>query len=261
VPKSCVLITAALCIGLYTGCSHALVFTDPEPIVILGNAPPAAPPPMPKPPSPAQAPKRVEVQEDKIAIHEKIQFDIDKATIKPASYGLLQDIVSVIASNPRLRLISIEGHTDSTASDEHNLALSESRAHAVLTYLVQHGISPERLVAKGWGESRPLASNATAYGREKNRRVEFIILDQTVESHTYEIDLKTGHRREVTPASPPASAPGTGELRVPNQSDQIGQNGVPPGLYVPPPATGPAFEQAPSTAPKSAQDAPPLEDL
>jgi hypothetical protein len=74
----------------------------------------------------------------------------------------------------------------------------------VLEFLVQHGIAAERLVSKGWGESKPLATNATAIGREQNRRVEFVIVEQSDIKHTYEIDPKTGERREISPPSAPA---------------------------------------------------------
>jgi OOP family OmpA-OmpF porin len=147
----------------------------------------------------------VEVTEDKIVIHDKIQFEVDKAIIKPESFGLLDEIGAVITANPRIRRLSVEGHTDSTGSDGHNQQLSDARAHSVLEFLVQHGIAPDRLVSKGWGESKPLANNATAIGREHNRRVEFVIIEQSDIKRTYEIDPKTGERRLVAPPDAPAS--------------------------------------------------------
>jgi outer membrane protein OmpA-like peptidoglycan-associated protein len=74
-------------------------------------------------------------------------------------------------------MLLIAGHTDAAGSDEYNLILSRERAQAVRTYLIEHGIAPDRLIAKGYGEAYPIASNATEAGREENRRSEFIRLD------------------------------------------------------------------------------------
>jgi OOP family OmpA-OmpF porin len=167
-----------------TACTHTLVFSDTSPIVIAGT-PPAPPPPPPPPPElPAKpiepaAPKLVEVKKDQIVIHEKIQFETNKATIKPESGALLEEITNVIKQNPQLTRLSIEGHTDSTGSDKRNQVLSEQRAAAVRDYLVQHGVAAERLASRGWGKSRPIGDNSTAMGREENRRVEFVIVEQT----------------------------------------------------------------------------------
>jgi OOP family OmpA-OmpF porin len=187
-------------------CTHTLAFSDSTPIAVIGRPPPppAPPPPKPPPPPPPAAPKRVEVQADQIVIRDKIQFDSDRATIKPESFGLMDEIVAVVQSNAQLKRLSIEGHTDSTGSDKHNLWLSAQRAGSVLQYLVQHGVAADRLVSKGWGEKNPIAENATPTGREQNRRVEFVIVEQDVVRHTYEVDPKTGARREVGQTPVPA---------------------------------------------------------
>jgi len=205
--------SAALAIGwaftaATAGCTHTLVFSDKEPIAVIGYPPPPPPPPAPpKPPAPPPpTPKRVEVQDDRIAIHDKILFETDKAIIRPESFGLLEEIIAVINTNPQILRISIEGHTDSTGSDQHNQQLSDARAHSVLTYLVEHGVAPERLTSKGWGEKKPIAPNTNAFGREQNRRVEFLIVEQTVVNRTYEIDPKTGERREVGTPKPAGDA-------------------------------------------------------
>ena len=167
-----------------TACTHTLVFSDTSPIVINGTRP-APPPPPPKipepPPKPVEpaAPKRVEVTQDQIVIHEKIQFETNKAAIKPESSSLLDEITGVIKQNPQIKRLSIEGHTDSTGADKHNQKLSEQRAAAVQDYLVQHGVETDRLSSRGWGKSRPIGDNSTATGREENRRVEFVIVEQT----------------------------------------------------------------------------------
>jgi outer membrane protein OmpA-like peptidoglycan-associated protein len=193
-----------------TSCSSSLAFSDTASIVVAGH-PPAPPPP--PPPAAPEPPKRVEVQQDQIVIREKIQFETDQAVIKPESFDLLNEITSVVTANPQLKRLSIEGHTDSTGSDKYNQKLSDKRAAAVRTYLVEHGIAPERLVSKGWGEAKPLADNASEAGREQNRRVEFIIVEQDVVQRTYEIDPKTGERRELpsTPKATESNAPQGGK--------------------------------------------------
>jgi outer membrane protein OmpA-like peptidoglycan-associated protein len=165
-----------------TACTHTLVFSDTAPIVVTGNppAPPPPPPPeLPAKPAPPPAPKLVEVTKDQIVIHEKIQFETNKAAIKPESSALLEEITSVIQQNPQIVRLSIEGHTDSTGADKHNQTLSEQRAAAVRDYLVGKGVATERLTSRGWGKTRPIGDNSTATGREENRRVEFVIVEQT----------------------------------------------------------------------------------
>ncbi|UCG85439.1 MAG: OmpA family protein [Gemmatimonadota bacterium] len=114
-------------------------------------------------------------EEGKIVTH-GILFDSDSYTIKGESYRTLSEIGQLLQDDPDLRL-SIEGHTDSDGSDEHNAALSQNRANSVLEYLVAtYSIDPSRLEAKGWGESKPIDTNDTAEGKANNRRVELIKL-------------------------------------------------------------------------------------
>lgn len=120
----------------------------------------------------------VERKAKKIVITQVINFDFDRATIKPSSFGILDEVVSILRANPQVRLVRIEGHTDSIGSDAYNMRLSQRRANSVREYLVRRGIEPSRLVAEGYGESRPLTSNATAAGRAQNRRTEFNVLEQ-----------------------------------------------------------------------------------
>lgn len=135
--------------------------------------------------------RRVEITSDKLVITEKIQFDFDKATIKPESSSLLNEIVEALTANPRLRKISIEGHTDNAGEAAYNLKLSKERATAVLDYLTQHGVAAQRLSANGFGEERPIASNEDAEGMEANRRVEFLITEQDMPKQTYQMDPAT----------------------------------------------------------------------
>jgi len=175
------------------GCG-AQVFSDTSALVITGT-----PPPPPEPPPPP-APKRVEVTDDKIVIHDKIQFEVNKADIKSASHGLLDEIVSVINENPHIKKLSIEGHTDSDGSDKYNRNLSDKRAAAVRAYLTGKGVDEGRLSSVGHGESQPIAENETAAGKEKNRRVEFIITEQDEIKRTFEVDAKTGEKKEIKEA-------------------------------------------------------------
>lgn len=103
-----------------------------------------------------------------------ITFENNSARLTANAQRLMENVVSFLRSDPSAR-ISISGHTDSVASDAYNLKLSRSRATEVRDYLVGYGIDASRLDAAGYGESRPVASNATAEGRELNRRVEFTI--------------------------------------------------------------------------------------
>jgi outer membrane protein OmpA-like peptidoglycan-associated protein len=102
-----------------------------------------------------------------------IYFASGAADILPQSTPTLKEIAQMLAEHPDLTL-EVEGHTDNVGDDASNQALSERRAQAVVAYLVSTGVDASRLTAKGYGESRPVASNATAEGRAANRRVELV---------------------------------------------------------------------------------------
>jgi len=105
-----------------------------------------------------------------------IQFDFDKATLRAQSFPILDAAAEKLREYPDVR-IEIQGHTCWMGSDEYNLGLSKARANSVLEYLVtKQNIDRARLVAEGYGESQPIATNETREGRERNRRVEFVIL-------------------------------------------------------------------------------------
>lgn len=103
-----------------------------------------------------------------------IQFESGKAVIKIKSYGILDEIVKVLQENPSY-MIEINGHTDNVGKPETNQILSENRAKAVMNYLSNKGVAASRMKAAGYGDMIPVESNATAKGRAKNRRVEFIV--------------------------------------------------------------------------------------
>ncbi|MBN4065935.1 OmpA family protein [Candidatus Amoebophilus asiaticus] len=104
-----------------------------------------------------------------------IFFDIDKATLKSASIAELQQVIKFLKENTKLR-IEISGHTDDVGSDSYNQKLSEERALAVVQYLIKLGISKTRLIGKGYGETKPIATNKSEKGRQLNRRTEFEIV-------------------------------------------------------------------------------------
>ena len=120
---------------------------------------------------------RVVVQREakKVELREKVQFDTGKATIRPESSSLLDEIAETMKAHPEIKKVVIEGHTDSTGGAALNKRLSQTRADAVMKALVSRGIEASRLSAKGFGPSKPVAANDTADGREANRRVEISI--------------------------------------------------------------------------------------
>jgi OOP family OmpA-OmpF porin len=103
-------------------------------------------------------------------------FATDSSEIDAKGKKALDEVATVLRQNPKLR-VEIDGHTDATASDEYNSSLSERRAEAARGYLIAKGIEKDRLAAKGFGESKPAADNATAEGRAQNRRTEIAVLD------------------------------------------------------------------------------------
>lgn len=108
-----------------------------------------------------------------------VLFDTSKFDLRPAAREKLARFSGIVLAHPGLRL-DIEGHTDSTGSDEFNMKLSDQRAGAVLKYLVEQGLPDTSLTAKGFGKSLPVADNATAAGRQQNRRVEIIISGEVI---------------------------------------------------------------------------------
>jgi len=102
----------------------------------------------------------------------QVNFDNNSATIKPESYGELDNLVEFLKAVPSARG-TLEGHTDSVGSDAYNRNLSQRRADSVKAYVTGKGIDAARIEARGFGEAQPVADNATAEGRAQNRRVQF----------------------------------------------------------------------------------------
>ena len=123
-------------------------------------------------------PTRVFYGAGRLVITEKIQFATGRADIKRASDSLLEDVANALKAAPEVTKVEVAGHTDSQGDDARNQKLSEDRAAAVVERLVKLGIEADRLTAKGYGETKPIADNETDEGRAINRRVEFTILEQ-----------------------------------------------------------------------------------
>lgn len=104
-----------------------------------------------------------------------VNFDLDKHTLRPDAFPLLDEAVSIMKQYPDVK-VEVAGHTDFRNTDEYNMRLSNRRAKTVVDYLVSKGIPADRLTAKGYGESQPVADNATEDGQARNRRVEFRII-------------------------------------------------------------------------------------
>mgnify|MGYP002004400283 CR=1 FL=1 len=107
-----------------------------------------------------------------------VTFDTDEYQVRPA-FGDVLDSVAIVLTEFDKTLIEVTGHTDSTGSDGYNQLLSERRADAVADRLREREVSPGRVITRGYGESRPIASNADEDGRQQNRRVELMLVPLT----------------------------------------------------------------------------------
>jgi outer membrane protein OmpA-like peptidoglycan-associated protein len=108
-----------------------------------------------------------------------VLFNVDKASLLPEGKSKIREFANVIQQNHN-GMVLIAGHADSTGDEIYNDNLSERRAYSVQEALIAEGIDSERLIVSSFGERQPIASNATALGRKKNRRVEITLLDKNV---------------------------------------------------------------------------------
>jgi OOP family OmpA-OmpF porin len=180
----------ALLVGalMAVACGGVTAFQGQSAMTVVGTPPAPPPPPPPKEEPPPPPPARVEVRDNKIEIKEKIQFEVNKAVILPQSFSLLDEIADIIKKNPHIKKISIEGHASSEGDAARNIKLSDDRAKSVMKYLTEHGVEAARLSAKGFGAKKPIADNNTEEGKEKNRRVEFVIVEQNITEKKVEVD-------------------------------------------------------------------------
>ena len=121
---------------------------------------------------------QVTIAGGKIELPENINFDTGSDKISGRSEALMDRIAEKIKANPQVKRIRIEGHTDDVGGAKKNQELSQARAESVRNFLIKKGVEPERLQAVGYGDTRPLDKRKTAEARAKNRRVEFIIVEQ-----------------------------------------------------------------------------------
>ena len=119
----------------------------------------------------------VRLQGNELKIQKQVHFETDSAKILGDSNTLLSEVADTIVRTPSIKKLEIQGHTDNTGTKDRNAVLSQQRADSVRTFLISSGVEAGRLVAKGYGQDRPLAPNITAPNRAKNRRVQFIILE------------------------------------------------------------------------------------
>jgi OOP family OmpA-OmpF porin len=155
----------------YPGCDGAAIPPPPPPPPAPAPAPVVVPP-APPAAAPAAAPKPAA---QKVTYAADTFFDFDKYVIKPEGQAKLDDLIAK-TKGVALEVVIAVGHTDSIGTEAYNQALSERRANAVKSYLVSKGIEKNRVYTEGKGEKQPIASNSTAEGRAKNRRVEIEVV-------------------------------------------------------------------------------------
>jgi OmpA-OmpF porin, OOP family len=119
----------------------------------------------------------IEVGSRRILLKDSINFDTGKDTIQSRSFPLLDQVAKLLEEHPEMKRVRVEGHTDNVGNAAYNKDLSARRAASVVRYLVGKGVAQSRLVPAGYGFEQPIASNATALGRAKNRRVVFTVLE------------------------------------------------------------------------------------
>jgi OOP family OmpA-OmpF porin len=120
----------------------------------------------------------VQIEEEHLSLTDSVHFDTDRDTIKPESFRLLDQVAALINAHGELKRIRVEGHTDNVGPADYNKDLSQRRAASVVRYLAGQGVASERLVPVGYGLEKPVATNETALGRARNRRVAFTILGE-----------------------------------------------------------------------------------
>jgi outer membrane protein OmpA-like peptidoglycan-associated protein len=131
------------------------------------------PPPAPPPPPVAAAPAPAPPVKKKIVLR-GVNFDFDKSDIRPDAVPILDEAAKTLKEYGDVT-VSVDGYTDSIGTEAYNQGLSERRANSVKNYLERQGVAGSRMTARGFGESNPVASNATPEGRAQNRRVELIV--------------------------------------------------------------------------------------
>ena len=149
--------------------------------VVPDVPPPPAPPPAPEPdrdPAPPDTSPVIDAGSE-LELLENIEFEFDKAVLRPSAARILDAVVRMMQNNPAIQLVEVQGHTDEQGSAEYNLGLSDRRAAAVLAYLVDHGVAASRLRSHGYGLTRPIDPAHTEVAYARNRRVEFHVIERS----------------------------------------------------------------------------------
>jgi OmpA-OmpF porin, OOP family len=150
--------------------------TDGDTIIDPVDACPTVPGPADPDPTKNGCPK-ARIEKDQIVITERVEFKTDSAELLPSSSGILEAVLTILREHDELTKVLVEGHTDNVGDPAYNKRLSDRRAKSVVSWLVSHGVPKERLDSAGLGLERPIDSNSTAAGRQRNRRVEFHIVE------------------------------------------------------------------------------------
>jgi OOP family OmpA-OmpF porin len=156
----------------HNGCPDS----DGDTIIDPQDACPTIPGPPDPDPTKNGCPK-ARIEKDQIVITERVEFVTDSDKLLGSSTGILIAVLNILQEHDELTKVVVEGHTDNVGGAVYNKGLSERRASSVVRWLVAHGIPEERLLKTGFGLERPLDTNDTAAGRQRNRRVEFHIVD------------------------------------------------------------------------------------
>ncbi len=172
---TCASVFALGLMGCVTVTGGATLGVDGKTAILQGKDPLEVRAKQPELPAPVE-PQKAKIVEERIEISEKVQFAYNKADILPASNDLLNDVATVMKQHPEVKKIRIEGHASSEGTAAYNKDLSDRRAKSVMNFLINLGVSADRMEAIGYGIERPIADNETETGREKNRRVEFNII-------------------------------------------------------------------------------------
>lgn len=125
----------------------------------------------------------IRLTQDALLVLETIEFEIDSGVIRAQSFETLETIAAVLMEHPEVEFVQVEGHLDGNVPTYPRASyLSETRAKSVRKFLLSRGVRPDRIQAVGFEEHKPIATNETAKGRAKNRRIDFVILKRTAHS-------------------------------------------------------------------------------
>ena len=131
-----------------------------------------------------------------------MDFEFNSTQLTAPAQHTLDEVAAALLTQPELN-VEVQGHTDSIGTDAYNLGLSQRRADAVRAYLISKGLSRSVLTAKGYGKSKPIASNATAEGRAQNRRVAFEVTNGFAHVHVIKEDASDASTEAAKQGEPP----------------------------------------------------------